>query len=120
MVVVGSAEAIIEVAALPLPIGLVEVFAGELSFPVGDPFVEGEGGVARCAEEVEVVRHEEVIADEPCVSSSPDIGKGSVGFGRCKPGGGSCGANGEKDDGGLVRGNFYAVGRVLATDVERV
>ena len=38
-------------AALPLPMGLVEVFAGELSFPISDPFFESKGEVARRAEE---------------------------------------------------------------------
>jgi hypothetical protein len=33
---------------------------------------------------------------------------------------GACGADGEEDDGGLVRCDFYAVGRVFTTDVERV
>lgn len=119
-VVVEGAEAVIEVAALPLPLGLVEVFAGELAFPVGYPFVEGEGEVARRAEKVEMVGHENVVADEPGVGSAPDFGEGGVGF-RCgEPGGGSCGADGEEDDGGLVGIDFYAVGRVLAADVERV
>ena len=54
-VVVGCAEAVIEVAGLSLPLGLVEVFSGELAFPVCDPFIEGEGEVARGAEEVEMI-----------------------------------------------------------------
>ena len=81
-IVVEGADAVVEVAALPIPLGLVEVFAGELAFPVGDPFIEGESEVARGAEEVEMVGHENVVADEPGVGSAPDLGEGGVGF-RC-------------------------------------
>ena len=81
-VVIGRAEAVVEVAALPLPIELVEVLPGELALPVGDPFIEGESEVARGAEEVEMVGHENVVADEPGVGSAPDFGEGGVGF-RC-------------------------------------
>ena len=101
-VVARRTEAVVEEAPLPEPIALFEMFAGKLAFPVGDPFFEGESEVARGAEEVEVVGHEEVIADEPSVSGAPDFGEGGVSFGGCKPGSGTRSADGEEDDGGLV------------------
>ena len=62
-----SAEAMMERSALPNPFAVC-VLAGELRFPIGHPPVDGEPQIAWGAKEVDVIGHEEVIADKPGIS----------------------------------------------------
>ena len=71
----GGAEAAVECGALPAPV-VVCVLAGELGFPVGDPFFDGETEIARGAKEVDGIGHEDVIANKPGVGGAPNGDEG--------------------------------------------
>jgi len=64
VVLFSVAEPMMKAAALKLP-GLVEMATAELPFPKLDPRVDAESEIARRAEQVQVIGHEQVVADEP-------------------------------------------------------
>ena len=57
---------------LEVPFG-ISMFPAKITFPISDPFLNGEGGVARRAKAVQVIRHQEVIADQPCRRFQPSL-----------------------------------------------
>ena len=93
------------------------MLAGELGFPVGDPFFNGETEVPRGAKEVDVIGQEEVIADKPGVCGAPNGDEGIMNCFGGEPVCGTNGADGEEKDGGLVRIDFDGLRRSVATDV---
>src|SRR5262249_7783659 len=72
----AGAEAMMEGVTLPAP-WLLHMPATEPTFPKLDPLVYAEMQITRSTKEVNVIRHEEVIADQPggCFCA-PDLRQG--------------------------------------------
>ena len=64
LLALAVAQAMMPAARLKLPTG-VPMLPAKLTFPVGDPGLDGELQVARRAEAMQVIRHQEIIADQP-------------------------------------------------------
>ena len=90
-----------ECLALPLR-GFVEVSAAELAFPIRRPFLDRESQVTGRAEEVDVVGHDQVVAGQPGVGSSPVGFEGGLDAWICHPWNSVFGANCEEDNRWLV------------------
>ena len=113
-VALAAAEAVVQAAALE-GAGVGMGF-GKAVFPKGDPFFDGEFQVVGRAEEVEVVGHEHVVADEPRGGGVfPNLMQGALDGGLREPAFALVGADGEEDPVGAAEGNVDTFGGRMAS-----
>ena len=76
-VILTVAQSVMPAARLKLPFR-PPMLQTELAFPVGNPRLNSESQLARRAKRVEMIRHKQVIAHEPCCRPRPDFTQKSV------------------------------------------
>ena len=102
---------------LPLP-RLLQMPAAELSFPKLDPLVYVEMQIVRRAKEMQVIRHEQVIADEPGRRFlGPDFGEGIVDGGIGHPLNSVLGVDRDEENVRLAKEDMSACRRGMTSDV---
>ena len=100
-------------ARLPEPIRVVMGFA-ELTFPKRHPAFDGERQIARSGEQMQMVRHQNVIPDQPRVGSTPCLREQAMRLVARQPGQTVLGASGYENNRWLIEINVNALGRFLA------
>ena len=88
----------------------------ELPFPEGDPFLQGKAHIARSAEKMRMIGHEQIIADQPGLGRLPCGAQRRMNGAICQPGYSILRANGEKNNRGLVGINVNAASGMFAAD----
>jgi hypothetical protein len=71
-IALAVAQSMMPAPRLKFPTG-VPMLPAKLTFPVGDPFFDGELEVTWRAEAMQVVRHHKIIADQPCRCFQPGL-----------------------------------------------
>lgn len=109
-VALAMSKPVMETCALETP--NVRVRPAEAVFPKGGPSLDGEFEVVRRAEQMEVVRHQQVIRHQPgrC-QIPPDCVQAALHCLICKPALPLLGANRQKDPIGPGKADLHALGR---------
>jgi hypothetical protein len=89
--------------------------ATELSLPMRYPRLKCEVGITRSAKEMKVIRHEQIITNQPGVRSAPDILQSILHVGRSQPRLSVFCAYGQVNDGRFVRWSEHAVSGSFST-----
>ncbi len=85
---------------------------GEAVFPETHPTLDGEFQITRCAEQMQVIGHEQVIADEPCgCRAFPDVVQSALHGCLCQPALTFLRANSKKNPIRSAEGNVNPFGR---------
>ena len=111
------AQAVVQRPALKGP-RLGQMRPAELAFPKFHPLIDAEMQIARGTEEVQMVRHEQVVAGEPrggFVAPETDEGFLHVGLGH--PRHAVLGIDGDEEEVAFAQVNVRAARRGLAPDV---
>jgi len=93
---------------------LPTVFEAELTFPVGNPYLDGELQIPRRTERVQMVRHEQVITHQPRLCFRPSLVEQAVHCFVGQPRFTLIGTDGEQDDVRLPQLNVNTRSRILA------
>ena len=111
------AEAVVERAALKRP-RLGQMRAAELAFPKLYPLIDAEVQIARGAEEVQVVGHEQVVAGEPGGGFvAPEADEGFLHGGLGHPRHAVLGVDNDEEEVAFAQMKVRAARRGLAPDV---
>ena len=112
-VLIPVADPVVPVVRLPTAV-TYSTAPTELRFPVPDPSVEFEFGLAERAEQMEMVGHDDVPADTPSLSFAPDGVQRPMHLSSPQPLSSVLGANREKDDDREIFRLDQAMPRMLA------
>src|SRR5687767_2787831 len=83
-IILIPAQAMVKGVRLPLAF-IVCVKAAELALPKCDPMFEGKIEIVRSAEEMQMVRHQQIVAGYPCLGGLPRLNKMFVNARMQKP-----------------------------------
>ena len=100
-------------AGLEAPFWIFVLFP-ELAFPIGDPSLDGKGGIAGCAETVKVVGHKEVFGDQTSGRVAPGAIEEMLGGWVGKPRDAVVSGDGQKNPSRPRRIEMNASGWILA------
>jgi hypothetical protein len=112
-VTVGAPQAMMKSQRLPDPM-LVIVRFTESALPKCDPLLDGEIQIARRGEQMQMVRHQNVIPDQPYVSSTEGIHEQAVRLFASQPRTSVLCANGDEHNRRLLNIHANALRRFAA------
>jgi hypothetical protein len=93
---------------------------GEPTFPETNPALDGEFEIAWRAEQMQMIGHEKIIANEPCRGGVlPDFMQCVLDRGLCQPSSSFLGADGEEDPVRSTERSMDAFGRRAASRVAK-
>ncbi|MDB6065845.1 MAG: hypothetical protein JWR26_2053 [Pedosphaera sp.] len=93
------------------------VDAAKLAFPKSYPILDRNRQIAWRAKKVNMIRHQQIIADKPSIRGLPSFTQMLVGIGLRKPGLTVPGANIEKDNGRASQFNVNSLCWLMSPDI---
>ena len=105
-------------ARLPDPIR-VRMQLAELAFPKRHPSFDGKMQITRCGEQMQMVRHQNIIPDQPRIRPTPDIREQTMRLITREPRHAIFCASGDEDNRWLIEINMNALHRFVACLVGR-
>jgi len=101
---------------LPLPVRMLR-FLCEKTFPITHPPVKRNVEIARRTKEMHVIRHQQVIADQPSLRLTPRFQQKFVNFRLCNPRHAFLRANGDENNCRFTKMNVNARCRFTTPNV---
>ena len=114
LIITRFAQPVVERIPLPFPV-LIKMRAAKLPLPERKPSFNSEPQFSRGAKEMKMIRHQQVIADEPRIRFAPDFFKRSLHGFLSQPGHAIFCAHGQEKNSWFVERDFHTLGGRFAS-----